>query len=113
MAPAPPMMVYPVNGATNVQDGGFTLVLSAQMSPVQLAIGSVIVYPKLQPAPVPNPLPSPATLPPSPLLAGYAVGTLQPASTYDVIAPIPQSGCYPANAAPSPRPGVIGRFTTQ
>jgi hypothetical protein len=112
MAPAPPQVVYPLNGATNIPDGNFTLVVGTTLSPVSLAINGNVVFANLASAPVPSPLPSPS-LPNAAGSAGYAVPALHPATTYQVIAPVSVSGCFDENHPPSPSPTAIGSFTTQ
>jgi hypothetical protein len=108
---APPTeILYPASGAT-VPDGNFTLLLGNPDSPVSLAINGTVAVANLQPAPVPSPLPSPFTGDTS--AAGYAVPSLQPKTTYQVMAPVPRSGCYdPANVPPQAI-GTLGTFTTQ
>lgn len=106
-----PSLVYPMNGATGVQDGNFTLVLSRAASPVSLATGGTTVV-GLASAPVPNPLPSPAASPSS-TDAGYAVPSLQAATTYQVQGPLPLSGCYDPSSPPPQPIGTYGTFTTR
>jgi hypothetical protein len=85
IAPAPLTMIYPMNGATNVPDGNFTLVVAYTTTPpMQLTISggssSVTAGPW---GPAPSPLPSPATSPPSgQQLFGASVGPLQSRTTY-------------------------------
>lgn len=107
-----PYMVYPMSGATTLPDGNFTLVLSSSASPVQLDIGTMTVVTSLSGAPVPSPLPSPAA--PGVVLnpAGYSVGSLQPATTYTVVAPAVFSpGCGESSRPPQMR--TTGTFTTK
>ncbi|HLI96212.1 MAG TPA: hypothetical protein VKT72_09005 [Candidatus Baltobacteraceae bacterium] len=111
MAVSPAKMVYPAKGATNVPDGGFTLLLSHSESPVSLAIAGVTAVPTLQEATAPSPLRSDSTSAAS--KAGYVVPKLQPKTTYQVIVPLPASGCYDPNHPPAPQMTTLGTFTTQ
>lgn len=109
----PPQLVYPLNGATNVPDGNFTLVLSttniAPQGAVSLAIDNAIVLLNVAPTAIPSPLPSPAaSAPPG---SAYAIPALNAATTYQVIDSIPQTGCF--TTPPPIYPGVIGSFTTR
>jgi hypothetical protein len=109
---APATLVYPANGAKGVPDGKFTLVLSHAEGPVSLAIDGVSAVPQLQSAPSPSPLPS-GSAAGTVISAAYAVPALQPKTTYQVMAPLPVSGCYDPNHPPEPKIGTLGSFTTQ
>jgi hypothetical protein len=109
---APATLVYPANNAKNVPDGNFTLVLSHEQGPVSLAIEGVTAIPTLQAAALPSAAPSPSATP-SLLAKAYAVPKLQPHTTYQVMAPLPISGCYDPNHPPAPKIGTLGSFTTQ
>ncbi|SRR5579872_2843631 len=111
MAVSPAKMVYPAKGATNVPDGGFTLLLSHSESPVSLAIAGVTAVPTLQEVAAPSPLPS-ASMSAASMNAGYVVPNLQPKTTYQVIVPLPASGCYDPNHPPAPQMTTLGTFTT-
>ncbi len=109
LAPQPPSLVYPGDGATNVPDGNFTLLLTGSATPMSLEINNVVAVSDLQPTSIPSPLPTPAaTASPH---AAYAVPALQPATTYQVVGVYPVSGCHPLSYTPPPQP--IGSFTTK
>jgi hypothetical protein len=110
IAPPPPYLVYPEDGATNVPDGVFTLVIQRAAPPVSLEIGSAVAVSNLAATAVPSPLPSPST-PNAVAGAAYAVPSLEPHTTYRVFGVYGVSGCHPDNYAPPPQP--IGSFTTQ
>jgi hypothetical protein len=92
--PKPPSMLYPVDGATGVNDGNFTLVLQygdGNNVGIESANSGGVIY--LNQAPVPNPFPSPATTPaPGTAPAGYAVPALSRATTYTVVEAV-HEGC--------------------
>ncbi len=54
----PPSLMYPADGATNVPDGNFVLVIDENATGGFLAIGGNAVTPTLAPTAVPSPLPS-------------------------------------------------------
>lgn len=104
--PAPPTVLYPVNGST-VEDGSFTLVL-AYAAGSSISIGpSGGTALTLSTASVPSPLPTPnATPEPNETPAGYAVPALSAHTTYDVTANYqPGTVCASTQA--------VGSFTTQ
>ncbi len=108
LAPPAPSLVYPIDGAVNVPDGNFTLLLTSSATPVSLLVANATVFADLPPTTIPSPLPSPAaTASPH---AGYAVPKLQPSTTYEVVGVYPVSGCHPIDYTPPPQP--IGSFTT-
>jgi hypothetical protein len=116
--PAVPQMLYPMNHATGVPDGNFTMVLAFTVNPAMwgspgLAPSAVSGRPgPLQPAP--NPLPSPIASPPSgATLQGSAIGSLQPATQYAVLYSFqPPTGCVPPGGGTLPVQSA-GSFTTQ
>ena len=106
--PALPEMQYPVNGATNLPDGNFTLVLAFTSGEGLELTSSGAASIALTTATVPNPLPTPnATHPPNSTPAGYAVGALAAHTLYTVTATFAQpAGCPNLT-------GNIGSFTSQ
>ncbi len=103
-------MVYPANGAADVPDGNFPLVLTFKAIPsVRLTQGATVVSSGLSPTPVPSPIPTPTGTPyvPSPdLLAAYRVPALEARTTYAISQTFPPSPCYPSVQ-------TIGTFTTR
>ena len=108
MLPPPPEMLYPMDNATGVPDGNFTLVLSEPYGNGVYLSGGSGANISLATTTVPSPLPSPsATAPPSSTPAGYAVGALAAHTTYTMDALFTESAGCPDI------PVYVGAFTTQ
>lgn len=106
----PPTMLYPMNGATNVPDGNFTLVYafiygtSVSLVPATATLPVAVVR-----TAVPSPLPSPAATPePGHAPVAFAVPPLQSHMTYKVY-----SLFTPLDTSCTPASGLVGSFTTQ
>lgn len=106
-APAPPMLIYPSDGAAGVPDGNFTLVVSGGSQSIDLAIGTVVALTNLAPTG------SVQVQTPPGNAYGYTVPALQPLTTYSVRASVARSGCYDANKVSSTQWASIGSFTTK
>jgi hypothetical protein len=105
-------MLYPINGATNVPDGNFTLVLAFSYgSSISLtpSNGGSAVTNITANAAVPTPLPSPAATP-DPLHTpyGYGIPALQSGTPYTLVANFTSidTSCAPSQF-------TIGSFTTR
>jgi hypothetical protein len=106
----PATLLYPINGATNVPDGNFSMVMSFQYGFVSLAPANGGTPVSVSPTAVPSPLPSPSATP-EPGFTPYAVSVtaLQSGTTYTVLSSFPNDVDVPC----TPVTVKIGSFTTQ
>lgn len=106
----PPAMLYPMNGATNVPDGNFTLVYAfIYGKSVSLVPATATLPVSVVPTAVPSPLPSPAATPePGHVPVAFAVPSLQSHTTYSVY-----SLFTPLDMSCTPASGLVGSFTTE
>lgn len=108
-----PELVYPVNGATNVPDGNFSLVVAwGNPSPDFLSdatLYSLSSTVNLQLGAAPNPVPTPALspLPPAASMLGANVPALAPNTSYNFQVTTNEPG-----ACGGVRRSTIGSFTT-
>lgn len=114
LAPALPIMVYPVPGATGVPASLDRIVLSAYVSGLQVSAANGTPVATGSPAPQPSPVPSPNAVPtpyPPITFIEVPIGPLAPATAYTVsvqaITPVPTPPCSEL------RTYTFGSFTTQ
>ena len=108
----PGSLIYPMNGATNVPDGNFALVVAhAGAGYVLSLVGGGSAGVGLEPAPLPSPLPTPNASPSAAMqidYAAYSMGSLTPNARYTLNAiRLPDPGCGSGSTT------SIGSFTTR
>ena len=104
-------LLYPIDGATNVPDGNFTMVMSFDYGFVSLATANGGTPVSMSgPVAVPSPFPSPsATAEPGFTPYALSIPVLQSHTTYTVSSAFPNDVDVPC----TPTTVKIGSFTTQ
>ena len=103
-------LLYPLDGATNVPDGNFTMVMSFDYGLVSLTTADGTPVSMLGHVAVPSPLPSPsATAEPGFTPYALSIPPLQSHTTYTVSSKFPNDVDVPC----TPTTVKIGSFTTQ